>query len=193
MKKFLLFTFGALLTLSLWSAEPFQWKAETVNGQLVVSVSVAKGYYLNLDSLLTEIKDGRGILPPVVSLPPKHEITNPETGKALILPEGKWRWVYGGTPPYQVKVSFQGCQKGAPGAPAICLMPAEVTLMGASTVLGSEIKKVEQDFFRSWKVVKKHAGAMDKRSFSNFLLRRRPELRSKKTCLPTPLCGWSYC
>lgn len=180
MKKFVFFTLCALLSLSLWGAEPFQWKAESVNGQLVVSVAVAKGYYLNLDSVLTEIKDGRGVLPPVVSLPPKHEITDPETGKALILPEGKWRWVYGGTPPYQVKVSFQGCQKGAPGAPAICLMPAEVTLMGASTVLGSEIQKVEQDFFRSWKVVKKHAGAMDKEEFLQFLAQQESGTQVEK-------------
>ena len=180
MKKFLLFTLGALLTLSLWSAEPFQWKAETVNGQLVVSVSVAKGYYLNLDSLLTEIKDGRGILPPVVSLPPKHEINDPATGKTLILPEGMWRWVYGGTPPYQVKVFFQGCRKGAPGTPSICLMPGELTLMGAPTPLERGIKKAEQDFFRSWKVVRKHSGAMNKEEFLQFLAQKTPEVNNEK-------------
>ena len=150
-------------------ASPFEWKAETVKGELVVSVAVAPGYYLSLDSLLTEIKDGEGKLPPIISLPPKHEINDPETGKSLILPEGKWQWVYGGRPPYEVKISFQGCQKGAPGTPAVCLMPQELTLMGVKTPLEKVEKEAVQDFYRSWKVVRSHAGTMDKKEFLQFL------------------------
>ena len=171
MKKYLCLIFLFFLALSVNGAEaPFQWKSETVNGQLQITVRIADGYYLSLDSLLTEIKDGKGVLPPVVSLPPKQEINDPESGKTPILGQGVWKWVYGGVPPYQVKISFQGCKKGAPGEPALCLMPEELTLAGgAPTPLAAAEEASVRAFYRSWKVVKSHAGAMDKKEFLQFL------------------------
>ena len=167
LRIFLLHVF--LFAAALGAAEPFEWKAETVKGQLVVSVKVTEGYYLNLDALLTKIKDGKGVLPPVVSLPPKHEIDDPETGKSLILPAGEWRWIYGGTPPYEVTISFQGCKKGAPGEAALCLMPVEMNLTGSRTPLERAEGAAVKDFYRKWKVVKSYSGAMDKKEFLNFL------------------------
>ena len=49
----LLFSFSVLLH----GAEPFEWKAETVEGQLAVTVEISPGYYLTLDTLVTEIRD----------------------------------------------------------------------------------------------------------------------------------------
>ena len=128
--------------VALCGAEPFRWRAATEEGKLVITVEIAGGYYLNLDQLLTEIKDAEGKLPPVVSLPPKQEINDPVMGKTAILPQGKWRWVYGGNPPYRVRISFQGCKKAAPGEPAICLMPEEIVLSGNSTPLQKAEKRL---------------------------------------------------
>ena len=165
----------------LCGAEPFRWRAATEEGKLVITVEIAGGYYLNLDQLLTEIKDAEGKLPPVVSLPPKQEINDPVTGKTAILPQGKWRWVYGGRAPYRVKISFQGCKKAAPGEPAICLMPEELTLMGAETPLAKAESKALRSFYHDWKVVRSHAGAMDKKEFLQFLDGKNSSEKSGKS------------
>ena len=162
-----LVAFFALAALS--GAEPFRWRAATEEGKLVITVEIAGGYYLNLDQLLTEIKDAEGKLPPVVSLPPKQEINDPVMGKTAILPQGKWRWVYGGNPPYRVKISFQGCKKAAPGEPAICLMPEEIVLSGNSTPLQKAEKKAVSKFYHDWKIVKSFSGTMDEKEFLSFL------------------------
>ena len=180
MKKLFLLFFSALLFCCVCAAEPFNWKAETVNGQLVVTVAVAPGYYLTLDSLLTEIKDGSGKLPPVVSLPPRKEIVDPDLGKSYILPEGVWRWVYGGVPPYQVKISFQGCRKGAPGEAPLCLMPQELTLTGTATPLAAAEGAAVKEFYGSWKILRRHAGAMEKKEFLQFLSGGSQEKSSEK-------------
>ena len=180
MKKYLYITLILILSCFVSATgAPFEWKAETVEGQLAVTVRIEAGYYLNLDSLLTEIKDAQGKLPPVVSLPPKQEINDPETGKTLILPQGTWRWVYGGTPPYQVKISFQGCKKAAPGEPPVCLMPEELTLAGGTpTPLAAAESSAVKEFYRSWKVVKRYAGAMNKEEFLHFLSEKSPGTES---------------
>ena len=169
MRSFLLFMFFAAAA-AVASAAPFEWKAENVNGKLVVSVKVDSGYYLALDSVLTEIKDGNGKLPPILSAPEKQWINDPDAGKTAILPAGFWQWTYGGIPPYQVKVAFQGCRKAGAGEPAICLMPQELLLTGAKTPIAAAEKTAVKDFYRSWKIVKKHSGAMDKKEFLQFLL-----------------------
>ena len=169
MKKKLFLSFLLLGFLAVLGGAPFEWKASAENGQLVISVKVAPGYYLSLDSLLTEIKDGKGVLPPVVSLPPKQEITDPVAGKSAILPEGTWRWVYGGIPPYQVKISFQGCKKAAPGEPAICLMPEELVLSGELSPLQRTESKAVKTFYRDWKILKSFSGTMNEKEFLAFL------------------------
>jgi hypothetical protein len=51
----IVFIFALMLAAAGFAAEPFTWKAATVNGQLVVTVDVAKGYYLTLSSVLTAV------------------------------------------------------------------------------------------------------------------------------------------
>ena len=168
-RRFFLCCLLLSLSVFLHGAEPFEWKAETVDGQLAVTVQISPGYYLTLDTLVTEIKDANGKLPPVISKPRRQEINDPDSGKSYILPEGVWKWVYGGTPPYQVKVAFQGCRKGAPGEAAVCLMPQELQLTGIKTPAAKLESKAVRRFYHNWKVVKQYSGAMDKKEFLSFL------------------------
>ena len=169
MKKLLFILVFGLCGILVAETDPFVWRAEIEAGKLVISVRVAKGHYLNLDMLQTEIADAKGQLPPILFLPPKTLISDPELGRIPILGEGNWRWVYGGTPPYRAKISFQGCRKAGPGEPAVCLMPQELRLMGENTPLRRLEKKTEDAFYRQWKVVKSFSGAMNKEEFLKFL------------------------
>ena len=180
-RRFFLCCLLLSVLMLLHGAEPFEWKAETVDGQLVVTVQVSPGYYLTLDTLVTEIKDADGKLPPVISKPPRQEINDPDTGKSFILPEGVWKWVYGGTPPYEVKVAFQGCRKGAPGEAAVCLMPQELQLTGIKKPAAELESGAVRQFYHNWKVVKQYSGAMDKKEFLAFLERAPKELSEQKS------------
>ena len=169
MKKWLLLLLTGLCCCLLRGGDPFVWDARTEEGKLVISVDIAPGFYLNLDMLLTQIKDASGQLPPVISLPPKKIVDDPDMGKMPILPEGTWRWVYGGTPPYRVTVSFQGCRKASPDGPAVCLMPQELRLTGDLPPAARLEEKAVDSFYRPWKVVKRVSGIMTREEFLAFL------------------------
>ena len=167
-KRLCLLVFG-LCGLLAAGTDPFAWRAETEGGKLAMSVRVAKGHYLNLDMLRVEIRDAKGQTPPFLSRPSGTVIDDPEQGKIPILGEGNWRWVCGGTPPYRLKISFQGCRKAGPGEPAVCLMPQELQLMGESAPVRPLSEKDADAFYLPWKVVKSFSGAMNKEEFLKFL------------------------
>ena len=170
MKK-LLFLLVSGLCCALLAAEndPFAWRAETEGGKLVLSVRVAGGHYLNLDMFRAEIQDAKGRQPPLLSAPAPKLVEDPELGKIPILGEGLRRWVYGGTPPYRVKVSFQGCRKAVSGEPAVCLMPQELQLTGGPAPARPLPGKAADAFYSPWKVVKSFSGTMNKAEFLQFL------------------------
>ena len=169
MKKLLfLLVFGLCAALAA-ETEPFVWRAETEGEKLVISVRIAGGHYLNCDMLRIEVRDGKGQTPPLLSSPPQKLIDDPELGKIPILGEGEWRWAYGGTPPYQAKVSFQGCRKAVSGEPAVCLMPQELQLTGGAVPAPRLPGKIAETFYSPWKVIKSFSGTMNREEFLKFL------------------------
>lgn len=170
MKKLLfLLVFGFCCAVSAAEADPFVWRAAIEEGKLVISVRVEKDHYLNMNMFRAGIRDAKDRTPPFLSRPPETFVDDPELGKIPVLTEGVWRWVCGGTPPYRVEVSFQGCRKAGPREPAVCLMPQELQLMGQTAPAPRPAEKERGAFYRPWKVVKSFSGTMDKAEFLKFL------------------------
>ena len=170
MKKLLFFlVVGLCCAVPAAETDPFVWRAENEGGKLVVSVRIAAGHYLNCDMLRIEVRDAKGQQSPLLSAPAQKVIDDPDMGKVPVLTEGVRRWVFGGTPPCRVKVSFQGCRKAAAGEPAVCLMPQELELTGESAPAPRLPGKDAEAFYSPWKVVKSFSGTMNKEEFLKFL------------------------
>ena len=168
--KFLSFIFLLISASLLQAAEPFAWKLLAKGNTVTVEAAVAPGYYFydNTLSISVTAADGKAAVPTAKAAAVlfKDEFS----GDTAIYQAGVHRWTFTGLPPFQAKISYQGCRKSSDDAPAMCMMPQDITLNSELPIGQLAEKAAELDLpFDKFTTVSVRSGTMNEAEFLQFL------------------------
>ena len=168
--KPLLIILSVISVCLLSAAEPFDWKLKTDRNKAIVEVTVAPGnyFYDNTLSITVTAADGKAAIPSAKAAATlfKDEFA----GETAVYPAGVYRWTFTGLPPFQAKISYQGCRKGTGDEPAMCMMPQDITLNGERPVERLAGKAAELDLpLDKFDTAAVRSGTMNETEFLQFL------------------------
>ncbi len=171
MKKLLLFL-GLFSVFAVCGGEPFEWDLKVEDGVAQIELNVAAENYVYADKLQITVETGTSVLAEPLSAPvPVVELDEVTGLDTAIFPAGEYIWRYrvpGDA--VTVEISYSGCRKSVEGRPALCYIPARLTLRSDGALLPDTPSSLpDAAELNKFSVVRKSFGYMDAAEMVEFL------------------------
>lgn len=172
MKKLLLFL-GLFSVVAVCGGEPFEWGLKVEDGVAQIELNVAAENYVYADKLQITVETGTSVLAEPLSAPvPVVELDEVTGLDTAIFPAGEYIWRY--RVPVDavvtVDIAYSGCRKSVEGRPALCYIPARLTLRSDGALLPDTPSSLpDAAELNKFSVVRKSFGYMDAGEMVEFL------------------------